>query len=202
MKRTQYNEEEPVFDPIMAEIDNMNEEELNTFIKELEEDLEPDFNIEKINSHKYRFTIKNLIYHVEITESVVLQTNKRILEIKFKLMNTPNAPKRSNFQTDQQYNIALQKSQVGITGTGNVRPVLKKVIGAIIGALREFNPNYVTFTADEESRKSLYGKMIDIVQKYIPFQYKRLDRNPLTSEELEKGEFWLEIMQNNENTKT
>ena len=155
-------------------IENMSNEELNKFIDEIcDEELKPDYGVKKIlNTNNYEFQIKQYIYHVEIVESIIISNNKKIISIKFKLMNGPNQPNRNNFQTDQQYQIALQKSQLGITGTGNPMAVFRKVIGAIINMLKDINPNYVTFSADENNRRGLYDKIIKTIQKYIPLQYK------------------------------
>jgi hypothetical protein len=157
------------------------------------DEIVPDFDVEKINAHTYKFSIKNLIYNVDIIESINLKTSQKILEIKFRLMNNPKAPDRKNFRTDQQYNIAVQKFQVGITGTGSSQKVFSKVIGTFITAAKELKPDYITFTADESSRQSLYDKIINIIQKYIPFKYKKLSHNPLTNDTLEPNEFWLKI---------
>ena len=175
-------------------IEDMDDTCLDKFINEMCENLDPDFNIKKITSHKYEFQIKQYIYNVDITESIVIATNKKILTIKFKLMNGENQPKRDDFVTDQQYNIALQKSQIGITGTGNSTVVFKKVIGAIITALKDSKPNYITFSADEDNRRNLYGKIIKTIEKYIPVKYKQLDHNPVDNCDLNEGEFWLEIL--------
>lgn len=171
-------------------IKDMTEEQIEQLMNE---DLVPDFDIKQIDTKKYEFvTEKGLIYHVEITESIVLDTQKKILSIKFRLMNNPNAPKRNNFQSDTQYQIALQKSQLGVTGTGNPLVVFRKVMGAIITHYKKFNPNYITFIGDE-SRVRLYDKIIEMMKKYVNFNYKKLDHNPIDNVEHVDGEFWLEI---------
>jgi len=177
----------PIINDGMNFIETLSGNELEKFINEMCEGLEPDYNIKKINTHKYEFQIKQYIYDVEIIESIVVLTNKKIVSIKFKLMNGPNQPKRDDFQSDQQYQIALQKSQIGITGTGNSMGVFKKVLGSLI-------TDYITFSADEENRQGLYHKIIKTIQKYISLKYKQLDHNPVDKCELNKGEFWLEII--------
>jgi hypothetical protein len=155
------------------------------------EEIVPDFNFQKINTHKYQFIIKNLIYNVDITESIIQSSGKKIIEIKFKLMNNPNAPKKSNFPNDRQYQIALQKSQIGITGTGSPQKIFGKVFGAIIDVIKEIDPDYITFTADEAKRQRLYLKFLDLFQKYIPQKYEQTKINPLTDDETGSEEFWL-----------
>ena len=186
MKSTYYNDG--------LYIENLNPDELEKFIDEVCEDLKPDYDgIKKINTRKYEFNVKNYVYNVEIVESLVLNTDKKLIEIKFKLMNNPNAPKRDNFQSDAQYQIALQKSQIGITGTGNGIKVFKKVIATFIEAIKEIKPNYVGFTADESNRQELYIKIINTIQKYIPFKYKQLKTHPIDNYDLNAEEFWLEM---------
>ena len=175
-------------------IENLNPKELEKFINDICENLSPDYEgIKKINSRKYEFSIKNLVYNVEIVESVVLNTDKKLVEIKFKLMNNPNDPKRDDFQSDAQYQIALQKSQIGITGTGNGVKVFKKVIAIFIEAIKEIKPNYVGFTADESNQQGLYTKIINTIQKYISFKYKQLKTHPIDYYDLNDEEFWLEL---------
>jgi hypothetical protein len=186
---------EEILNTPVEEMGYLNDEELDLFIKKLEEDFEPDFNFEKINQHVYRFRIGQLLYQVDITESI-LSNKKKMIEIKFKLLNNPDAPKRINFQTYQQYQIALQKSQVGVTGTGNPIKVFKKVFGSIVISIKDIKPDYISFVADE-SRQGLYSKFIKILKPYIPIEYKRLTINPLTGDEIGNEEFWLEKQENN-----
>lgn len=176
------------------ELSHLNDDELEKFINEVCEDLSPDnTGINKLNTRQYEFEINNLIYHVEITESIIKNTNEKMISIKFKLMNNPNAPKRKDFATDRQYQMAVQKSQIGISGTGNSQKVFRKVISAIIMGINELKPKYVTFNADETDRQRLYGKLINLIQKYTPFKYKQLKNHPTSNEELSSDEFWLEI---------
>jgi len=174
--------------------DGFTDEELDTLINsnEILENIQPDFDVEKINSHKYRFTIKNLKYEVDIIESLHLSSNKKIVEIKFKLMNNPNAPKRDQFDTQQQYDIALKKSQIGITGTGSPQKVFGKVVGTIINSIKEIEPDYITFITDEKKKQRIYFKLLKLFDKYVSIKYKQIDTNPLTKEKTEPEEFWLE----------
>jgi hypothetical protein len=186
---------EEILNTSLEEMGSLNDEELDLFIKKFEEDFEPDFNFEKINQRVYRFRVKQLLYQVDITVSI-LSNKKNMIEIKFKLLNNPNTPKRVNFQTDQQYQIALQKSQVGVTSTGNPISVFKHVFGVIVDSIKDIKPDYISFIADE-SRQGLYSKFIKILKPYIPIEYKRLMSNPLTGDELGNEEFWLEKQENN-----
>lgn len=175
-------------------IEDLSPDELENFVNEICEDLSPDYtDVKKTHSHEYKFKINNLEYKVDIVESITLDTNKKMVEIKFKLINNPNAPKRDNFQNDYQYQIALNKSQIGITGTGNGIKVFKKVIATFIETIKDLKPDYVGFTADESNRQGLYTKIINTIQKYIPFEYKQLTIHPIDGYELNPEEFWLEI---------
>lgn len=171
--------------------------------EKLNEEVEPDTEgVRKvINTNNYEFDIpsksgdESLHYVVGFTESLDLTTNKKIVEIKFKLMNNPHKPQRSQFQTRQQYNVALQQSQIGLTNTGNQRRVFGKVFGSIVLSIKEIQPDYITFVA-EERRKFIYSRFIKSLEKYIlPLKYKNIDSNPLTNGELNIGEFWLEKIQ-------
>jgi len=180
---------EEILNTPIEEMGSLNDEELDLFIKKLEE-TGPNFDYQKVNQHVYRFNVKNLLYQVEITESI-LPNKKKMIEIKFKLLNNPNAPKRINFTTYQQYQIALQKSQIGLTGTGNPNAVFGHVMGVIIDSIKEIQPDFISFVADEV-RQNLYSKFIKFISKYTPIQYNRITNNPLTGDQLGNEEFWLE----------
>lgn len=178
-------------------IEHFTPDELERFVNEICEEFAPDYSgIKKINSKKYEFSVKNMNYVVDITESITLDTNRKLVEIKFKLINNPNIPKKDDFQSDSQYQIALQKSQIGVTGTGNGIQVFKKVIATFIETIKEIKPDYVGFTADESNRQQLYNKITTTIQKYIPFKYKQLKNHPTDGYELNTNEFWLEIEYN------
>jgi hypothetical protein len=171
----------------LEEIDSLDTKELDLYI----ESITPGFKHRKINQHIYQFNVKDLLYQVEITESL-LPNSKKMIEVKFKLMNNPKAPKRKDFQTDQQYQIALQKSQIGITGTGNPREVFGEVIGVLIDSIKDIQPDYISFTADEEGRQSLYSRLVRLMGRYIPTKYNKIIVNPLTGDSVGNEEFWLE----------
>ncbi|MCX6780109.1 MAG: hypothetical protein NT034_02935, partial [Candidatus Magasanikbacteria bacterium] len=135
------------------------------------------------------FNIKDLRYKCEFTRSLS-DDNKSILEFKFKLINNPDKPTRNNFDTEQQYQIALHKSQVGITKTGNSFMVFSKVTSALRNYLNKNSPSYVTFEGDDDHKK-LYQTLIKRLKNYFP-DYKNLDKNPITKKQLGDGEFWLE----------
>lgn len=136
------------------------------------------------------FEVCGLKYKCEFDESVT-KSGAKILEFKFYLLNNPHPPKRNDYKSDQQYQIALKKSQVGITGTGNQFKVFSLVCSSIKKYIDQNNPDYITFTADEENRQSLYGTMLKWAMKYIS-NYRRVFNNPLTGNEVGKEEFWLE----------
>ena len=173
----------------LEELQTLSSDELDLYI----EGIEPIFTQRKVNTHVYQFNIKDLLYQVEITESL-LADGKKMIEVKFKLMNNPNIPRREDFSTDSQYRIALRKSEIGITGTGSghVQEIFGNVIGVMINTIKEIRPNYISFTADEDRRQSLYSRLIKLMTKYIPLTYTRISVNPLTGKELGNEEFWLE----------
>ena len=171
----------------LEELHLLSERELDLFF----DGLEPDFDIEKVHQDVYRFRVKNLLYQVDITISV-MSNEKKMIEIKFRLLNNPGKPHRNSFQSDQQYQVALRKSEVGVTGTGNPLSVFKKVFGAVITSIKDIQPDYIVFSADENNRQGLYNKFIEILSPYIPFKYKKIEINPLTGDRLGEEEFWLE----------
>jgi hypothetical protein len=157
------------------------------------DEIRPDYEgLEKVAQYVRKFQTKNgLIYHIEAVESIT-KDGKKIADFKFKLMNNPKTPKRKDFDSEEQYHVALQKSQVGITGTGNVGEVIRKVIGAIDVMVSEINPDYISVTAYEENRQSLYHKLIDLMIKISKNTYRNLDVNPITHQPVGAEEFWLE----------
>jgi len=56
--------------------------------------------------------------------------------------------------------------------------------------ITKVNPKYITFTADENNRQSLYNRLILVMGGYIK-NYKKLDINPITNEKTNTEEFWL-----------
>lgn len=183
----------------VEDLNKLSLDEIDLYIDKLDE-ITPDFDIEKINQHVYRFTIDDLVYQVEMTESLFVpwhpttlnKDKKKTIEIKFKLLNNPKLPKSSDFKDQYQYQIALKKSQVGITGTGNPLKVFKKVIGSIIKTIEEISPDYITFVADETNRQQLYNKLIGVIGKYINSQYVKIDASPLTGDKCGEEEFWMQ----------
>jgi len=175
----------------LESMDVLNGDELDLYIETIISEAAPGFNYRKINQHVYQFDVKDLLYQVEITESI-FPDGKKMIGVKFKLMNNPNAPSRDDFQTDQQYKVAIRKSQIGITGTGNPNAVFAQVMGVMITSIKEIQPNYISFTADEGNRQSLYVRLIKLMEKHIPIKYDRIFINPLTGENTGNEEFWLE----------
>ena len=165
------------------------DEDIDAFVEALE--IDPNVEFDSVDSKKYRFEVNGLQYEV-VMDKKVMSNGKFIAESKFFLMNNPKIPKRKNFANDQQYQIALQKSQVGITGTGNYFSVFSKVLSIIVKYCNENKIDYVTFTADEENRQKLYVKILQkMITKYnIP--YRMLDTNPVDGSSLGTEEFWVE----------
>ena len=148
--------------------DGFTNEEINKLIEELDSGLEiiPNFDFQKISVvHTYKF--KDLVYEVDITEFLVILPGKKVIEIKFKSMNNSNAP---------------------------VSPpsVSTEIMGVLIDSIKEIQPDYITFTADEESRQSLYRRFVQVMSKYASTKYNRIVVNPLTGDSVGNEEFWLE----------
>lgn len=164
-------------------------ENIDAFVEALE--IDPNVEFDSVDSKKYRFEVNGLQYEV-VMDKKLMSNGKSIVESKFYLMNNPKMPKRKNFANDQQYQIALQKSQVGITGTGNYFLVFSKVLSIISKYCDNEKINYITFIADEENRQKLYAMILQkMITKYnIP--YRRLKNNPIDGSSLGTEEFWVE----------
>lgn len=171
----------------------LTEKNIDAYVESLDiNDISPDDinNIKNLGGKNIPFEVDGMQYKLEINLS--LFHNNRIADVKFMLLNNPKSPKKIHFKTDQQYQIALKKSQVGITGTGNPFRILTKVLSILNYYVKEENIKYVTFSADEENRQKLYGRILQkLIEKYkIP--YKQLSFNPLNGESLNAEEFWIE----------
>jgi len=171
----------------------MTEENIDSFLESLNiDDISPDDinNIKNLGGKKIPFAVNGMKYNLEIDLS--LFNNEKIAEVKFILLNNPKSPKKIHFKTDQQYQIALRKSQVGVTGTGNPFKILTKVLSLLNFYFKEENIKYVSFVADEENRQKLYNKILQkLIDKYkIP--YKQLLINPINGNNLNPEEFWIE----------
>ena len=157
-------------------------------------DIDQNVELSKVKGDTFEFKIKDKIYHVGYVVSTTPGSEDSIYEFKFKLMNNPKFPKKSNFTNDMQYQIAVQKSQIGITGTGDSKEVFNKVISIMIKIINAKRPDYITFQADESNRQRLYKMLIKHIVTKIK-TYKQIDynpaNNPLDNESLQDGEYWL-----------
>lgn len=152
-----------------------------------------DTNVEfEKEGEKFKFKVGDKIYNIEYTQSIIPYNNESVFEFKFKLLNNPKQPKRNDFKTDSQYQIALRKSQLGITGTGNAKKVFDSVISIIIKIISDKKPNYITFQADEPNRQRLYKSIVKDVSSKIN-TYQQINHNPVTNQPTENGEFWLKL---------
>jgi hypothetical protein len=152
-----------------------------------------DTNVEfEKEGEKFKFKVGGKIYNIEYTQSITPSNNESVFEFKFKLLNNPKQPKRNDFKTDSQYQIALQKSQLCITDTVDAKKVFDKVISIIIKIISDKKPNYVTFQADEPNRQRLYKSIVkDVLSKINTYQ--QINHNPVTDQPTEDGEFWLKL---------
>ena len=94
------------------DIDNISQNDIN--------------NVKILQGRNIPFEVDGMKYKLEINLS--LYNNHKIAEVKFLLLNNPKSPKLPNFKNFEQYQIALKKSRVGITGTGNPFKILSKVL--------------------------------------------------------------------------
>ncbi len=171
----------------------LNESNIEKFLESLDIDsITPDDinNIQFLGGKNIPFDVDGMKYKLEINLS--LHNNDKIAEVKFLLLNNPKSPKRINFLNDLQYQIALKKSQVGITGTGNPFAILTKVMSLLNYYTKEENIKYLSFTADEENRQKLYKRILQKLINKFKIPYKQLTKNPITNDELSSEEFWLE----------
>ena len=171
----------------------LTKENVDKFLEALNiNDISPEdiSNIKNLGGKNIPFEVDNLKYKLEINLS--LFKNEKIAEVKFMLLNNPKMPKLSNFKTDIQYQIALKKSQVGITGTGNPFKILTKVLSILNYYVKEENIKYISFTADEENRQQLYKRILEKLINKHNIPYKQLAYNPLNGESLNSEEFWIE----------
>ena len=156
-------------------------------------DIDPNVEFSKIGD-TFEFKIKDKIYNVSYIISKIPGPEDSIFEFKFGLMNNPKFPKKSNFADDRQYQIAVQKSQIGITGTGDSKEVFNKVISIMVKIINDKRPDYITFHAEEKNRQRLYSMLIKHIVAKIK-TYKQIDynptHNPLDNESLQVGEYWL-----------
>lgn len=153
-------------------------------------DIDNDVEYDEVDSKTYKFTVGDKIYHIEYIASLT-PDKKLIYDFKFKLVNNPKSPKRSNFKDERQYDIAVRNSQIGITGTGDSFKIFSKVISIIIKILNKKNPDYINFQANEENRQRLYKLLIKSVIKKFPI-YMQIDTDPITNQPLSDGDFWLQ----------
>ena len=171
----------------------LTENDIDNFLESLNiDDISSDdiTNIKNLGGKNIPFEVDGMQYKLEINLS--LSKNEKIADVKFMLLNNPKLPKKSNFKNDSQYQIALKKSQIGITGTGNPFKILTKVLSLLNYYVKEENIKFIVFTADEENRQTLYNRILQkLIDKYkIP--YKQLSINPLNGNILNSDEFWIE----------
>jgi hypothetical protein len=148
--------------------------DLKSIIKEILKD--EDINFEKKHSQviNYEFNIQENIYN--FVGQLYDINNKIVLSVHFKLKNGKN-------------------DGMGIDGNKQKFLVFQKVVSLIRSICKKENPYYITFEAREKSRQNLYIKIIDYIIKKHNFPYKMLHTNPITGDENDESEFWLEKTQ-------
>jgi hypothetical protein len=160
-------------------------------LKKLLDEIKFDDNLKNDSNQQHFFNVGELKYRVDSNFSI-MHNKKTKMEVKFYLLNPPNEPNRNNFQTYQQYNIALNKARTNITNTGNSFTVLSNVVTIIRNFIKSLDPDYITFIAGENSRQKLYLKLSEFFRKKTDIKYKQLDMNPELNIPLESDEFWFE----------
>jgi hypothetical protein len=168
----------------------LNDDEMELFAEGLEIDPNVDLNYSDSHGKSMFFDMEDKKYEVRVDIKMTAD-KKKIGEFKFYLLNSPKLPQRKNFDNDQQYLIALQKSQIGITGTGNAFHIFSKVLSIMIKYCKENDIDYITFVVDEENRQSLYKKILEKLVKKYNLPYKLMDVNPINGSKLSTEEFWL-----------
>jgi hypothetical protein len=172
----------------------LTEDNINAFLETLEiESLSSGDidNIKNLGGKNIPFEIDGKKYKLEINLS--LFNNDKIAEVKFYLLNNPKSPNKQHFKNDTQYQLALKKSQLGITGTGNPFKILTKVLSLLNYYIKDENDiKYLTFVADEENRQRLYKSILQKIIKKYNIPYKQCNKNPMTGDVLNPEEFWLE----------
>lgn len=149
-----------------------------------------DIKIDDESSKIFGFEISELKYEVRF-DIQLTKNNEKIAEVKFYLLNNPKKPKRKDFNTDNQFDIAMKKSQVGITNTGHYFSVLSYVVNIIKMYCEKHKVDYITFTADEKNRQQLYMRVLKKVIDKYKLPYFQIFKNPINGEELNDEEFWL-----------
>jgi len=169
----------------LRELLNLSDEELNKLFEVL------DFGeIEPHDEKNISFDIGDIKYECEFKLSYTFD-KKTILEFKFVAVDGSNKPKRTNFDSDEQYKIASKRWGIGILGVNHPLKALKNALSMLRNYVISKKPNYITFTANEENRQRLYIKIFKRYGHLIP-SYKMCDKNPLDGSPLSDKEFWLE----------
>lgn len=172
----------------LVELLNIPEEELNQQFETLDfGNLDEPFDPKEIE-----FSVDDYKYRCEFALGPSQKNpDDKILEFKFVVIDGPNKPKKSDYQSDVQHAVAIRRWGVGVIGVKHPLKALRNALQSLLRYIRSYKPKYITFSADEENRQRLYKKFYEHYGHLIP-QYKMCDKNPETDEPLDKKEFWLE----------
>jgi hypothetical protein len=135
-----------------------------------------DYYEENINGKEYELT----------AELFSLQNKKTFMELFFRLKNLKQL---KNLSTSNPH------LETGITKTGDAKKVFDKIVSNFIAIIKKKNPNYVTFQAREQNRQRTYKHIIKQILKKIA-GYKEISVSPLTNDEFDEDEFWVEKVEN------
>jgi hypothetical protein len=112
------------------------------------------------------------------------------MELEFEVLNLKDEPKRKDFQTDTQYQIAVSRFRTSVTNSGKSYTVFSKVFSIRIKYIKKYEPYIVQFDAREENRQRLYKKIISNAFKYLQ-EYELCSENPIDGRELSDEMFYI-----------
>jgi len=171
--------------------DLIREGKFEDFLKEINESLEIDRNIEIVKSEiqpigdeLYDVNVKDKEYELSV-KKFLLSNKKIFVEINFRL---------KNYKQLKQTGASNYGVETGITNTGDSKLVFDKIVSTIVVWIDKNNPEYITFQARERRRQSLYKLIIKQALRKIG-KYKLIDISPITGDKYDESEFWLEKTQ-------
>ena len=135
------------------------------------------------------FQIKDKKYALDFNPYTL--DGKLVLNIEFKLLTLPNIDNiLKHFDNDTQRKAYIQKFQMSMTKTGNAQEVLRTVAAGIIKYINKQVPDYVTYTAENDSRHNLYRKMFQIIMKKVGANFEEITASPFGYDLTDTNEFW------------
>ena len=172
----------------LKELLQLSEQELDKLFEVLDfGDLDKPFDPKEIE-----FSVDDFKYRCEfVLGPSEKNPDEKVLEFKFAAVDGPSKPKRDQYQSNVQHAVAVKKWGLGILGVKHPLKALKQALQTLLRYVRSYKPKYISFTADEPNRQSLYKKFFERYGHFIS-EYRMCDKNPETGEPLDAKEFWLE----------